>query len=249
MATLTDATAPARTTGVALGLVGLIIVSEYLARRVLAPSLPTLGAPVVNDMLAAAICYGALVTLTASASSRSLAALGDALFGVGRQATRWLPWVGAILFLTAVLALALLDRWLWGTVQLPSFTAPASPITIFEDAAAPLAIASLLLVNGVVIPLAEERLWRGLIQPRLRVAWGVVPGLLVTAMLFSLKHVIVDASPGRLIALTAGGLVLGVVAFRSVHSEDDHAGWRASAVSHMLGNLAATGLALAAGAL
>jgi membrane protease YdiL (CAAX protease family) len=249
MATLTEATAPARTTGVALGLAGLIIVAEYLARRVLAPSLPILGVPVVNDMLAAAICYGALVTLTASASSRSLAALGDALFGVGRQATRWLPWVGAILFLTAVLVLVPLDRWLWGAVQLPSFTAPASTIVLFADAATPLAIVSLLLVNGVVIPLAEERLWRGLIQPRLRLSWGVVPGLLVTAVLFSLKHVIVDASPGRLMALTAGGLVLGVVAFRSVHSEGDRGGWRASAISHMVGNLVATGLALAAGAL
>ena len=53
----------------ALGLAGLIVLAEYLARRILAPTLPSIGAspvnseslpigaPVVNDMLATALIY------------------------------------------------------------------------------------------------------------------------------------------------------------------------------------------------
>jgi membrane protease YdiL (CAAX protease family) len=244
----------------ALGLAGLIVLAEYLARRLLAPTLPSIGAPpvnseslpigapVVNDMVAAALIYGLLLALVVPRHDRPMAALVQAARGIARQAATWLPWIGGVLFLAAVVASMPLDAWLWGDVRLPSFTVPPSTTVLFASASVPLAIASLLLVNGVVIPLAEERLWRGLIQPRLRVAWGVIPALLVTAALFSLKHAIVDASLGRLLALTLGGLVLGLVAYRGRES-DGGSGWKASAVSHMVGNLIATSLALMAGAL
>lgn len=235
--------------GPALGLAVIIVVTEYVARRVLAPALPTIGAPVVNDMLASALAYGLMVAIVVPDSARSVASLRRAVGGVLGYTRTWLPWIGAAAFLGSVVVLAPLDGLLWGAVRLPSFTAPAATTVLFASAATPLSVVSLLLVNGVVIPLAEERLWRGLIQPRLRVAWGLVPALAVTAVLFSLKHAIVDASMGRLLALTAGGLVLGVVAYRGGGADGEAAGWRASAVSHMVGNLAATSLALASGLL
>jgi membrane protease YdiL (CAAX protease family) len=245
----------------ALGLAALIVLAEYLARRILAPTMPSIGAPpvnsdslpvgapVVNDMVAAALIYVLLVTLVAVRHGRPTAALGAALRGIAVQARTWLPWAGGVLFLVAVVVVMPLDARLWGDVRLPSFTVPPSTTVLFAGAATPLAIMSLLIVNGVVIPLAEERLWRGLIQPGLRVAWGVIPALLVTAVLFSLKHAIVDASLGRLLALTVGGLVLGLVAYRAGRSDGGRSGWEASAVSHMVGNLVATSLALAAGAI
>jgi membrane protease YdiL (CAAX protease family) len=146
-------------------------------------------------------------------------------------------------------ALAPLDARLWGPVTLPSYTAPRADAALLTEAARPLGIAALLLVNGLVIPLAEERLWRGAIQPRLVAACGLLPGLLATAVLFSLKHAIVDASLGRLIAITAGGLVLGVVAHRAAGPGLGRSGWPTSAVSHAVGNTVATCLAIAAGAL
>jgi len=245
----------------ALGLAALIVLAEYVARRILAPTLPSIGAPpvnsanlpigapVFNDMAATALIYGLLLLLVAPSQSRSLAALGLALREIAQQAKGWLPWVGGVLFLVAVVVVVPLDALLWGGVQLPSFTVPASSTVLFAGAAMPLAIGSLLIVNGVVIPLAEERLWRGLIQPRFRVAWGLVPALLVTAALFSVKHAIVDATPGRLLALTVGGLVLGFVAYRAGGSDGGRSGWKASAVAHMVGNIIATSMALAAGAL
>jgi UDP-N-acetylmuramyl pentapeptide phosphotransferase/UDP-N-acetylglucosamine-1-phosphate transferase len=76
---------------------------------------------------------------------------------------------------------------------------------------------------------------------------GVVPGLLVTAVLFSLKHAVVDASLGRLLALSVGGLALGVVALRASSNADGRGGWQTSTVSHAVANIATTSLALAAG--
>lgn len=61
-----------------------------------------------------------------------------------------------------------------------------------------------------------------------------------SVLLFSLKHVIIDASLGRLLALTGFGLALGVLAARQ--------GWRTSALAHALANIAATLLVLLASA-
>jgi membrane protease YdiL (CAAX protease family) len=230
--------------GFALGLAGGIVVAEYLARRALAPTFPVIGSPTVNDMLATALCYVVLVMLAVPADHRSAAALRRAVRGVLAACRTWLPWVGGALMLVAVVVLALLDRALWGSVTLPSFTVPPADTVLAASLAGPLAIVALLLVNGLVIPLAEERLWRGIIQPRLLVAWGALPALAVTAVLFSVKHAIVDASLGRLLALAVGGLVLGIVAYRSGHHEDRQDGWHASAVSHIAANVVATSLAL-----
>ena len=49
---------------------------------------------------------------------------------------------------------------------------------LLESAAPLLVVASLLVVNGVVVPVAEEWLWRGLIQPRLTLGLGLVMGVL-----------------------------------------------------------------------
>lgn len=83
---------------------------------------------------------------------------------------------------------------------------------------------SLVCVNCALIPVAEEWLWRGVVQPRFVRALGRSGGIAFAAVLFSLKHALVDASLGRLLNLTAFGVV-GVVASRT--------SWRASAVSHV----------------
>lgn len=143
------------------------------------------------------------------------------------------------MFLGAVLTLAPIDAWLWGDVRLPAVALPLSPVVLFPDAAVPLAVASLLLVNCLFVPLVEERLWRGQIQPGLLTSWGLLPGLLTASTLFSLKHV-VDTSLGRFLSIAVGGLVLGAVAVRAGGAAGGQAGWRASALSHVLGNTVAT---------
>jgi membrane protease YdiL (CAAX protease family) len=145
----------------------------------------------------------------------------------------------AVVATLATTALATVDALLWGGVRLPSATSPwRSELRLLVDAAPVLVPASLLLVNGLIIPFVEEWLWRGLVQPRLAGALGLLPGLLLTAALFSFKHAVVDASLARLLALTAFGLVLGVLAARR--------GWRASALAHAVTNTTATVLTLVA---
>lgn len=77
------------------------------------------------------------------------------------------------------------------------------------------ATAILLLVgNGLAVPIAEEQVWRGIVQTELVEARGAVVGIAVTAVLFAFKHVIVDLSIVRLTTLLTLAVLLGVVRYR-----------------------------------
>jgi membrane protease YdiL (CAAX protease family) len=133
--------------------------------------------------------------------------------------------------------LSLLDERLWGDVEIPFLISPwQSDIILLEPIGLVLGIISLLLVNGVIVPVVEEWLWRGLIQPRVTGALGYIPGLIITSVLFSFKHVIIDGSLGRMLTLTAFGVIMGITAARL--------GWRAAAMAHMLANTVATSIGL-----
>jgi membrane protease YdiL (CAAX protease family) len=87
----------------------------------------------------------------------------------------------------------------------------------------------LLVTNGFVGPVCEEFAWRGVLQPRMILRFGTAPGLVMTAVLFSLKHCAVDFSLGRLFAITAFGLVAGAVRLRW--------GTSTSAAAHITANV------------
>lgn len=217
-------------------LVIIIIVTEYIARHFALFWLPVLGALRVNDMLMTGLAYSLLVWLTIPHEKRSLAAIWRTVREIVSFARDWRVWLAAFLALVATLV-SIVDMLLWGGVQLPSLSSPWHwDATLLQPLAPLLVSVSMLLVNGVVIPFAEEWLWRGLIQPRFIGMLGFVPGLLLTAVLFSLKHAIIDASLGRLLTLTVLGLIVGWLAARR--------GWRASALAHALVNTVATMLTL-----
>ncbi len=218
---------------VALAVVVAVVATEYLARRVVAPGLPTMAATKVNDM---AVC-GAAYVLLSLVVWRLLGGRGTVLRplrGIVAAARRWEAWAGAAAVLV-VLPFALLDHALWGSVKLPSFALPWRT-TVLAPTAAWAAPAALLLMNGLVVPVAEEWLWRGAIQPRLVAARGAWTGVAVTSALFSVKHALVDASLGRFLTIIAGGAALGLVARA--------ASWKASAISHMAMNSVATAAVL-----
>ncbi|SEP92710.1 CPBP family intramembrane glutamic endopeptidase [Natrinema salaciae] len=92
------------------------------------------------------------------------------------------------------------------------------------------ALAVLFLVgNGLAAPIAEEQVWRGIVQTTLVDERGAAVGIAVTAVLFALKHVIVDLSVVRLTTLLTLGLLFGVVRHRW--------GTASSAVTHVLLNV------------
>jgi membrane protease YdiL (CAAX protease family) len=213
----------------ALALVGVIVLVEYGARHLLAPALPVLATPHVDDMAVTGAAYVALSLVVARAVGARAA--NGVLSAVAQAAGAWQAWVGGILALVSALLFGLVDHFAWGGVTLPSFSLPASTTTLAANARW-LEPASMLLVNGLVVPVAEEWLWRGVVQPRFVSRMGLGAGIAVTAILFSAKHAVVDASLGRALAITCGGAVLGWVAHKAT--------WRASALSHVMMNTVAT---------
>lgn len=98
------------------------------------------------------------------------------------------------------------------------------------------ALAALLLGNGALVPVAEEFAWRGYIQSRLNLAWGPIPAVVMTAVFFALKHVIVDWSLTRVTTLITGALALGIIGNRY--------GTAASTAAHIVLNFTATAAAI-----
>jgi membrane protease YdiL (CAAX protease family) len=151
---------------------------------------------------------------------------------------RWSPvaiavGVGAGLLIIGLMwGTALIDQALWGQ-------AGTLPPAWAENLQAGLWVAVLLLaVNGIVVPICEELAWRGVVQTALVRAWTPVAGVLLTALLFALKHVVIDASVGRITTLLMLSLIVGFVRYRW--------GTGSSTIAHIATNLIATAEVLAA---
>jgi membrane protease YdiL (CAAX protease family) len=97
------------------------------------------------------------------------------------------------------------------------------------------AIVPMLVGNGTVVPIAEEFAWRGYIQTQMARAWGPWPALAVTALLFTVKHIVVDLSIARITTLLTVSIALGLVRHRY--------GTLASTVAHYTMNSVASGVA------
>lgn len=96
------------------------------------------------------------------------------------------------------------------------------------------AAALLLVINGIVVPITEELAWRGVIQTALMDAYGTSVAIVVTAVAFVLKHLIVDlaAPPLRVTSLVILGFILCGLRARY--------GTTSSTVAHLAANGVAT---------
>jgi membrane protease YdiL (CAAX protease family) len=219
---------------VALAVVGLVIGGEYFFRHYVLFWLPIFGTLVVNDMLSLFLVY---LFLTVSLSSFMHSKWRQELAGIGQSLreglTSWNFTLWVLALALGVLALSMLDQLLWGNVKLPMIVSSYRNSTVWLASLAPVLKAmSLIFVNGLFVPIAEEYLWRGLVQVRLIRILPTPFAIGLTAILFSLKHVLVDASLGRFLALIAFGVICGIVAQRNT--------WKRSAALHMVINTAAT---------
>ncbi len=234
--------------GVVLGplaLAAIITAVEYFARRGLAHLVPRIAHSRVNDMFSMAVAYLPLVAavgwLLGMRGKVQLRRLGFQLIRFPRTQLFWLGFA----FTGAAAALLvpvdrLLDQWfqtqaLAGLLKWEAAGRSPAP-TLLHGWGNALVPVALLLVNGVLVPLCEEFLWRGVIQRRLALVLGPWPAIAATAVLFSLKHAVVDASLGRLLFIVGLGTIWGYVAHRR--------SWHASAVLHAATNTLATLLML-----
>lgn len=226
---------------VALLAVSLVIGGEYFFRHYVLFWLPVFGTLLVNDMLSLFLCY---LLLSVSVGLFMHVNWQKELTGIGRLLRQGLTdwnftfWVLALVL--SVWALSMVDRLLWGNIKLPMIVSSYRNSTVWLANFAPiLKVVSLVLVNGLFVPIAEEFLWRGLVQVRLARVLPIPFAIGLTAVLFSLKHGIVDASLGRFLTLIAFGVICGVVAQRS--------SWRRSAALHMVVNTIVTVMGLIIG--
>ena len=241
---LSTGVSKARSLAMALTVVIVTMAGEFFFRHYFMYWFPAIGDFRVNDMISLVIVYAVLMLVFGSATHTRW---GEALKVVGyslrdlMKTWDYLPWVLSIALCGSVLPFV--DRYLWGSVKLmPWLISPYRDSTVWFMAQAPvIRVVALVSVNGFFVPIAEEFLWRGIVQARLLRVLPTSLAIGITAVLFSFKHVLVDDSFGRLLFLTAFGVVCGIVAHRK--------SWQASASVHMFINTIGTVLALASGSL
>jgi len=223
-----------RNLSVALAVVSLVIGGEYFFRHYVLFWLPIFGALSVNDMLSLFLCYLLLsVSLGLFMHVNWRHELAGIVQSLREGLTSWNFTFWVLALVLSVWALSMVDRLLWGNIELPMFVSSYRNSTVWLVKLAPtLKVVSLILVNGLFVPIAEEYLWRGLVQVRLVHILPAPFAIGLTAILFSLKHALVDASLGRFLALIAFGAICGVVAQRN--------SWRRSAALHMVVNTIVT---------
>lgn len=219
---------------VALAVVGLVIGGEYFFRHYVLFWLPIIGTLLVNDMLSLFLGY---LLLSVSIGLLMHVNWQQELAGIVQSLREGLAsWNFTFYVLALVLsvwALSMLDRLLWGNIELPMFVSSYRNSTVWLAKLAPvLQAASLIFVNGLFVPIAEEYLWRGLVQVRLMHVLPAPFAMGLTAFLFSLKHALVDASLARFLALIAFGAICGVAAQRC--------SWKRSAALHIVVNTMVT---------
>lgn len=226
---------------VALAVVSLVIVGEYVFRHYVLFWMPTIGTLRVNDMISLFMAYSLLLAGIGKAMKtdwpQELAGVWQA---VQESARSWNSTFWFILLVLSIVVLPFFDKLFWGRFTLPMLVNPYRNSIVWLSNLAPILKAlSLIFVNGVFVPIAEEYLWRGIAQARFL---RILPSPLaigITSLLFSFKHVLVDASWGRFLTLAAFGVICGVVAKQK--------SWRSSAALHIFINTMSTVMGLVMG--
>jgi len=223
---------------VALAVISLVIAGEYFFRHYVLFWMSTVGTLQVNDMISLFIVYllflAGIGKVMKTDWPRELAWIWHA---IQESARSWNSTFWFILLVLSIVILPYFDRLFWGRFTLPMLVnSNQNPIVWLSDIAPIMTALSLIVVNGVFIPIAEEYLWRGIAQARFLRIFPSSLAIGLTSALFSFKHVLVDASWGRFLTLTAFGVICGVVAKQK--------GWQSSAALHIFINTVATVMGL-----
>jgi membrane protease YdiL (CAAX protease family) len=116
---------------------------------------------------------------------------------------------GFLLITPIVAAVSIAINALLTLVGLPRAPeASHATLALLAERRDPLLTALTLAHVTLLVPVAEEFVWRGMMQPGLRALMGVKAGIALTALLFTLIHVSAIATDG----LPAGLAMLAVLA-------------------------------------
>ena len=214
----------------ALTMVFFIIVTEYFFRHYVLFWFPQIGSWRVNDMVSILVAYTLLVgvcgTLTAVDWRKELSGILNAIRDC-LTSWKYTPWILAMVLNIGIFSV--LDRLFFADIKLPIYEAAyLNPIVWLPKLATVLKVISVIAVNGFFVPVAEELLWRGIVQPRLGRILPISVAISFTAILFSMKHVIIDGSFSRFLMAIGFGIICGILASRK--------SWNASAALHVFIN-------------
>ena len=224
-----------------LGVICFVIVGEYFFRHYVLFWMPTIGTLRVNDMISLFLIYFLLLIGIGRVMKTNWRQDLAGIWQVTQESAQ--SWMFLFWFLLLVLSITVLpffDKLFLGRFTLAMMVSSyRNSVLWLENLTPVLKVLSFISVNGVFVPIAEEYLWRGIVQPRfLRILpTGLAVG--ITAVLFSFKHVLVDASWGRFLTLIAFGFICGILAMQK--------GWKSSAVLHIFINTISTIMGLILG--
>jgi len=221
---------PFNNLAVALCIAILTIICEYGFRHYVMFWFPVISSLRVNDMISLFFAYtlivGGFVLIKQLDWRKVLKEILQALkyLVISRNGAVWL-----LIMVFSFEGFGFIDRIFLAKYTLPMYLSTFQNSIVWLVGLAPFLNAiSLLLINGLLVPIAEEFLWRGLVQVYLTRLLSPILSIGITAVLFSFKHVLVDASFGRFLSIIAFGVVCGILAYRK--------GWETSAALHMLIN-------------
>ncbi|MDP6538198.1 MAG: CPBP family intramembrane metalloprotease [Planctomycetota bacterium] len=185
------------------GLAGIVALGAVAVLAPAGPETPTVGLMVRGAAVSAAAAAAA-AALVARAAPTGIAALG--LGGprpAGAAARALLVWGVA---LPGLWGLGLAWPWLLERIGVD---APPPPLLERIAAAEGATLAATGLLAVILIPLFEEVLFRGFLQPVLVRCWGRGAGVLATSVLFAALHGPAAFGPVCGLSLVLGAVMLG----------------------------------------
>lgn len=211
---------PARDTLLSLLLVAVIIGGEFVSRRIISVLLPTYFDYFFMDL----VCLGGFYAV--------LCLIVYVLIGGNvRQKTCYTginlnDWLQRTTFYNAALAVVVgiqvvnrFDTMLFSgfnlNPRLYEYIQTTFNTTIYTNTPLyvehyKLAVSIVfILVNGLWVPIAEEFLWRGIIQTKLSYYMNPWTAITIVSILFSAKHAVVDLVLTRFLFLISFGLTVG----------------------------------------
>lgn len=201
-------------------LVVTIISGEFFSRRVVSVLLPTYFSYFFMDLVCLGGFYLVLCFLVYIWIRRGVAEKAGYLgFSLGESYQKKTLYIALVMIVIGIQGINRLDVFLFS-----GFNWNAEVITYLEEVFntsfyvnvpmysdySRLAVSTaFLLINGVWAPVAEEFLWRGIVQTKLSYylhPWVVIG---VVSLFFSLKHAVVDLVLTRFLFLVVFGFAVG----------------------------------------
>ncbi len=175
-----------------------------LAARLAAELLPTaagggLAAPLIYTVsLGIYLLMPAALALTAARTAGWAALTGGGLSSRGLLLVLPLFLVGMV----GLILVNLLITTLTGAAENPQIAALSDGQPLSAGA-----VAALWLLLAVVVPLCEELVFRGVVQPLIAQRWGAAAGVVLGGLIFAAAHLLPTLIPG----LFVSGLMLGLL--------------------------------------